>query len=110
MIGISKEKETRPRLTTNQKRRETCILILLLLFSLFFLYLLLLNPLFALLWGFFCILFVVFMALPRDRVPKDLERIRRDIDRRTHFRSFGTGLLHFENGGPTKPKPHEDDY
>ncbi|MFX1564804.1 MAG: hypothetical protein ACFFCH_02315 [Promethearchaeota archaeon] len=52
------------------------------------------------------------MALPRDQVPKDLERIRRDLDRRTYFMagSHGKGLIHFENGGSTPAKKTDEDY
>ena len=112
MIGISKEKETKPKLTIRQKQRTSCVLILLLVFTLIFIYLLFTYVIYALIWGVFCILFVIFMALPRDRVPKDLERTRRDIDRRTYFSagSHGKGLIHFENGGPTRPEKIDEDY
>ena len=112
VIGISKEKETKPKLTTRQKQRATCVLILLLVFTLIFIYLLLTYVIYALIWGVFCIIFLVFMALPRDQVPKDLERTKRDIDRRTHFPAggYGKGLIHFENGGPTHPEKTDEDY
>lgn len=113
VIGISKEIKTKPKLTTRQKQRATCVVMLLGIFTLIFIYLLFsLNVIYALIWGFFCILFVVFMALPRDRVTKDLERTRRDIDRRTYFSTgaYGKGLIHFENGGPTRPEKTDEDY
>jgi hypothetical protein len=102
----------KPKRTEDQKRRELCILVLILFIAFFFVYLLFLMPVFGLLFGLFASLFLFFMALPRDRVPKDLERIRRDIDRRTYFQtgSSGRGIIPFENGGPTKPKRDNEDY
>ncbi len=112
VIGMSTAKNQRkPTVNAAQKRRNACIVIVSLIFIGYLSYLLLLNPVFAGLFGLFFALLLIVMAFPRDRPPKDLERLKRDTNRRAHIPPFGAGggVLFLENGGPTKPpKPDED--
>jgi len=113
VIGISELKgKKRPSLSQEQKRQTTCALVVVLILTLIFAFLLITFPPFAAIFAVFYAVVLVFMLLPRDRVPKSLQRIRRDIDRRAHFPAggYGKGVISFEDGEPTKPQKDEEDY
>ncbi|MFX1319651.1 MAG: hypothetical protein ACFE9D_12320 [Promethearchaeota archaeon] len=113
VIGISIAKEgKKPRLSEEQKRQQSCALIVVLILTLIFAFFLITAPPFAAIFVVFYAMVIVFMLLPRDRVPRSLKRIRRDIDRRAHFPAggYGKGVISFEDGGPTKPPRDEEDY
>lgn len=100
------------RPTAEQNRRSFCLVALLIVLTAILIVLVIENILFGAIYGIFYFLFLVFMMLPRDRVPKDLERVRRDADRRAHFPAggYGKGLLHLEDGGPTRRDRKDEDY
>jgi hypothetical protein len=52
------------------------------------------------------------MLLPRDQPPKELERLKRDTNRRAYVPPFGggSGVLFLEDGGPTKPEKSDENY
>jgi hypothetical protein len=113
VIGIPKVKgKKKPSLSEEQKRQTTCALVVVLILTLIFAGLLITSPFLAAIFVVFYALVIVFMLLPRDRVPKSLKRIRRDVDRRAHFPAggYGKGVISFEDGGPTKPQKDEEDY
>lgn len=99
-------------MSREQRRRETCLLVLFLFLTLIFTGLLITVPFFAVLFGLFAGLFFIFLILPQDRVPPDLNRIRRDINRRAHFPAggYGKGVVSFEDGGPTPYQKEDKDY
>ncbi|MFX1576233.1 MAG: hypothetical protein ACFFCF_03565 [Promethearchaeota archaeon] len=112
VTGISTKNSEGAKVSATQKRRESCILFLILIFTPIFAILLIINPVFAIpLGGLFAIL-TALLLIPRDRPPKELERLRRDTARRAHIPPFGatSGILFLEDGGPTKPKKHDEDY
>jgi hypothetical protein len=110
-IPTSRDKKSSTR-SREERRRESCILILILICTLFFAYLLVLNPVYAGLFGLFFALFLTFMLLPRDQPPKELERLKRDTNRRAYVPPFGggSGVLFLEDGGPTKPEKSDENY
>ncbi len=114
VIGVTEKPETqKSRSTRSQKGRQFAFISLLLVLVSIFIFLLTISISLAGFYGVFLVLFIIIMLLPSDRSSKDLERIKRDIDRRTHFVSGygggGKGLIHFEDGGPTPYDPRTDE-
>lgn len=113
-IGVAKEANTqKSRFTKSQIWRRLAIIALLMaLVSIFFL-LLTISISLAGFYGVLLVLFSIIMLLPSDKPSKDLERIKRDVDRRTHFvggyGGGGKGLIHFEDGRPTPYDPRTDE-
>ncbi|MFW9831040.1 MAG: hypothetical protein ACFFD8_04635 [Candidatus Thorarchaeota archaeon] len=107
-----KESRIRIRPTAEQNKRSFCYVTLFVVLSAILILLIIENILLAAIFGTFYFLFIVYLMVPRDRVPKDLERIRRDLNRRTHFPAgaYGKGLLHLEDGGPTKKDRKDEQY
>ena len=91
------------------------VLVILLLFGFAVILFSFLSPIVAvvLIWlGVLLGLPVVYLAMSREPLHKDVERLKRDTDRRAHVPAFGGGhgVLFFEDGGPTKPNPQEEEY
>lgn len=74
-----------------------------------------LHPVFASILvgvGLLIFLFMIFMMVSREPIPKDLERLKRDTERRAHVPGLGGGhgVLFLENGGPTPYQKEDEDY
>ena len=109
MIGVSSATNSqKPQLTQRQKRRRYYVAsFLLVLFSIFF-FLLIIHLFYAAFYGALLGLFLLLFLIPADKRPKELERRKRDADRRAYFiggYGGGKGLIHFEGDGPTPHRP-----
>lgn len=86
--------------------------LIIVLVSIFF-FLLISNLFYAAFYGALLGLFLLLFLIPADKRPKDLERRKRDADRRAHFiggaGGGGKGLIHFEGSGPTPHRPELDE-
>jgi len=114
VIGVSSTTNPqKPKLTQNQKRRRYCVASLLIALVSIFFFLLITNLFFAAFYGALLGLFLLLFLIPPDKRPKDLERRKRDADRRAHFigghGGGGKGLIHFEGSGPTPHRPEIDE-
>lgn len=114
VIGVTRESNTQnSRFTQSQIWRRFAIISLLIALVSVFIFLLTISISLAAFYGVLLVLFIIIMLLPSDKPSKDLERIKRDIDRRTHFVSGygggGKGLIHFEGEGPAPYDPRTDE-
>lgn len=78
------------------------------LVSIFF-FLLITNLFYAAVYGALLGLILLLFLIPADKRSKDLERRKRNADRRAQFigdhGGGGKGLIHFEGSGPTPHRP-----
>jgi uncharacterized membrane protein YfcA len=86
--------------------------LIIVLVSIFF-FLLIINLFYASVYGALLGLILLLFLLPADKRTKDLERRKRNADRRAHFiggpGGGGKGLIHFEGDGPTPHRPEIDE-
>jgi uncharacterized membrane protein YfcA len=103
----------KPKLTQKQKRRRYYVASLIIALVSVFFFLLITNLFYAAFYGALLGLFLILFLIPADKRPKDLERRKRDADRRAHFigghGGGGKGLIHFEGSGPTPHRPEIDE-
>jgi len=114
VIGVSqKSKSQKPRFKLSQRGRQFAFVSLLIALISIFIFLLTISISLAGFYGVFVVLFIFILFLPPDKPPKELERTRRDIDRRALFiggyGGGGKGLISFEGDGPTPHRPEIDE-